>query len=65
MYEESTTEPNELRLILRDVYRNASGKEHPDWPEYDKGMMKDGRAAVVIIPEELYGTVHPMFKSTL
>ena len=57
LYEESTTEPNKLRLILRDIYRNASGKEHPDWPEYDKAMVKDGRAAVVIITEELYGTL--------
>ena len=50
------TDAEELRLALRDVYRAASGEEHPDWDEYDRAMVDDRRAAVVIVPEHIYGT---------
>ena len=50
------TDAEELRLALRDVYRAASGEEHPDWDEYDRAMVDDRRAAVVVVPEHVYGT---------
>ena len=50
------TDAEELRLALRDVYRAASGEEHPDWDEYDRAMVDDRRAAVVVVPEHIYGT---------
>ena len=50
------TDAEELRQALRDVYRAASGEEHPDWDEYDRAMVDDRRAAVVIVPEHIYGT---------
>ena len=50
------TDPNELALALRDVYRAATGKEHPDWDEYDEAMARDRRVAVVVVPERIYGT---------
>ena len=50
------TDADELRLALRDVYRAASGEEHPDWDEYDRAMVDDRRAAVVVVPEHVYGT---------
>ena len=50
------TDAEELRLALRDVYRAASGKEHPDWDEYDQAMRDDRRAAVIVVPEHVYGT---------
>ena len=50
------TGAEELRLALRDVYRAASGEEHPDWDEYDRAMVDDRRAAVVVVPEHVYGT---------
>ena len=50
------TDAAELRLALRDVYRAASGEEHSDWDEYDRAMVDDRRAAVVVVPEHVYGT---------
>ena len=50
------TDAEELRQALRDVYRAASGEEHPDWDEYDRAMVDDRRAAVVVVPEHIYGT---------
>ena len=51
-----TASPEKLRDAMRDVYRAASGKEHPDWEEYDEAMRKERRATVVVIPEKVYGT---------
>ncbi|MEX0762014.1 MAG: PPOX class F420-dependent oxidoreductase [Dehalococcoidia bacterium] len=50
------TDPEELRLALRDVYRSASGQEHPDWDEYDQAMVEEKRAVVIVTPERIYGT---------
>ena len=50
------TDREVLRLALRDVYRAASGQEHPDWDEYDQAMVDDRRAAVVVVPDRVYGT---------
>ena len=50
------TDAEELRQALRDVYRAASGEEHSDWDEYDRAMVDDRRAAVVVVPEHVYGT---------
>ena len=50
------TDAEVLRQALRDVYRAASGEEHSDWDEYDRAMVDDRRAAVVVMPEHVYGT---------
>jgi len=49
------TDPEELREAFRDVYRSISG-EHPDWDEYDRAMVEDKRAVIVVVPERIYGT---------
>jgi len=51
-----TAGPDELRDAMRDVYRAAAGKEHPDWDEYDEAMRKEDRVTVVVIPDRVYGT---------
>ncbi len=45
-----------LRDALRGIYRSASGQEHPNWDEYDQAMIDDRRAAVIVVPERIYGT---------
>ena len=50
------TDGEELRMALRDVYRAAAGKEHPDWEEYDQAMRDQRRAAVIVVPDHVYGT---------
>ncbi|MAX20170.1 MAG: pyridoxamine 5'-phosphate oxidase, partial [Chloroflexi bacterium] len=34
----------------------SGGKEHPDWDDYDRAMVEDKRAAVVVVPDRVYGT---------
>ena len=46
--------PEELRLTLRGVYRAASGKEHPDWEEFDQAVRDDRRSAIIVMPEHFY-----------
>ena len=56
IYTIENTPEHELASILREVYKNASGREHPNWEEYDEAMKVDKRAAVVVVPREIYGT---------
>ena len=57
IYFTDNTEENILKHVLRDVYRSAAKKEHPDWDEYDQAMKDDNRAAIVIVPDKVYGTL--------
>lgn len=43
----------ELPGLLRAVFR-AAGGTHDDWAEYDRAMVEDRRAAVLITPERIY-----------
>ena len=43
-----------LRLLLRDIYTAAGGK-HPDFAEYDREMVADRRAAVLVTPSRIHG----------
>ena len=49
------TPPEELGNILREVYRACAGREHPDWEDYDRAMVEQGRAAIVVRPHHIYG----------
>jgi PPOX class probable F420-dependent enzyme len=46
------TDPEELRLLLRDVFA-AAGGTHDDWDEYDRVMKSEGRAAVLVEPARI------------
>ena len=50
------SDDDELRDALRGIYRSASGEEHPDWDDYDRAMAADRRAAIIVVPERVYGT---------
>jgi PPOX class probable F420-dependent enzyme len=43
-----------LRLLLREVFV-AAGGSHDDWDEYDRTMLEQRRAAVLITPSRMYG----------
>ncbi|MHA3024184.1 TIGR03618 family F420-dependent PPOX class oxidoreductase [Mycobacterium sp. BMJ-28] len=47
------TEPDVLRLLLRDVF-TAAGGTHDDWDTYDRVMREQGRTAVLIDPTRVY-----------
>lgn len=42
---------------LIEVYRLIRGREHPNWDEYRRAMVADGRLVVRIKPEHLYGWI--------
>ncbi len=47
------TDPETLRVLLRDVF-TAAGGTHDDWDTYDRVMREAGRAAVLISPTRAY-----------
>lgn len=42
-----------LRILLREVFE-AAGGTHDDWDEYDRVMLDERRAAVLVTPTRLY-----------
>ncbi|HEY0000735.1 MAG TPA: PPOX class F420-dependent oxidoreductase [Actinoplanes sp.] len=42
---------------LIEVYRLIAGKEHPDWEDYRRAMVADGRLVVRIQVDRIYGWV--------
>ena len=44
---------DEVRLLLRDVFR-AAGGTHDDWDTYDRVMAGERRTAVLITPRRVY-----------
>jgi len=42
---------------LIDVYRKASGREHPDWDEFRAAMVHDRRLVLTIPIERVYGLI--------
>ena len=48
------TGADDLRLRLREVYRAAAGREHPDWEDYDRAMVEQRRVTVLLRPTRMY-----------
>lgn len=53
--DEDNTEPTALLSALRDVYR-VTASEHPNWDEYDRAMVDEHRAVIIIEPDHVYGS---------
>lgn len=47
------TDPDKLRLLLRDVFTSAGGT-HDNWDTYDRVMADERRAVVLIAPTRVY-----------
>ena len=45
--------PDQLRLLLRAVF-SACGGTHDNWAEYDREMVHQRRAAVLVAPTRVY-----------
>jgi PPOX class probable F420-dependent enzyme len=43
-----------LRVLLRDIF-TAAGGTHDDWDTYDRTMVEERRAAVLVTPTRIYG----------
>ncbi|MEM7091449.1 MAG: pyridoxamine 5'-phosphate oxidase family protein [Actinomycetota bacterium] len=44
----------DVATVLRDVF-TACGGTHDDWDEYDRVMLEDRRAAILVTPERILG----------
>ena len=55
VFSAGNTDNEELRRMLREVFRTAAGVEHPDWAEYDRAMVEQRRSAIIVVPEHIYG----------
>ena len=49
------TEAEELRQLLRRVFRACGDKDHPDWDEYDQAMREQDGVVVLVRPNRVYG----------
>jgi len=49
------TDPEKMRVELREVFRACGDKDHPDWEEYDQAMVKQDAVIVLVKPERVYG----------
>ena len=57
LYDAGNTGAEELRVLLREVYRACGDKEHPDWEEYDRAMVQQEAVVALVKPEQVYGRV--------
>jgi PPOX class probable F420-dependent enzyme len=48
-------DPEKLRLLLREIF-TAAGGTHDNWAEYDRTMLEQQRAAVLVTPSRIYGS---------
>lgn len=49
------TDPEKMRVELREVFRACGDKDHPDWEEYDQAMVKQDAVIVLVKPDRVYG----------
>ena len=49
------TDGEELRVLLRQLFRSCGDKEHPDWEEYDQAMISQNAVGVLVRPDRVYG----------
>ena len=49
------TDPEKMRVELREVFRAGGDKDHPDWEEYDQAMVKQDAVIVLVKPDRVYG----------
>ena len=52
-----TTDPEEMRLLLREVYMACSHDEHSNWEEFDEAMKVQEGVVVLVKPNRVYGQI--------
>ena len=55
LHDATNTDAEQLRVLLREVYRVCGDKDHPDWEEYDVAMRRQDAVVVLVRPERIYG----------
>ena len=57
MFGYDNTDAEEVRKLLREVYRACGDQEHPDWEEFDRAMVAQEGVVVLVRPDRVYGQV--------
>ncbi len=57
LFDARNSEAEELRILLREVFRACGDKDHPDWEEYDRAMVDQDAVVVLVPPDRVYGRV--------
>jgi PPOX class probable F420-dependent enzyme len=57
LHDAGNTGAEELRVLMREVYRACGDKDHPDWEEFDRAMVQQKAVVVLVKPEQVYGRV--------
>ena len=57
LFDYKNTDAEKVRIMLREVYRACSDRDHPDWEEYDQAMVKQEGTVVLVPPERVYGQI--------
>ncbi len=53
------SEPHDATVEgLIDYYRAVAGEEHPDWDDYRRAMVDEGRMLVRLTPSSAVGQIH-------
>lgn len=55
LHDATNTDAEELRVLMREVYRVCGNKDHPDWEEYDRAMVEQQAVVVLVHPQRVYG----------
>jgi PPOX class probable F420-dependent enzyme len=57
LFDYSNSEPEEIRILLREVFRACGDKDHSNWEGYDQAMRDQKAVAVLVRPRKVYGLV--------
>jgi PPOX class probable F420-dependent enzyme len=55
LFDYHNTDEEEVRKLLREVFRACGDKDHPDWEEYDQAMRQQDAVVVLVRPQRVYG----------
>lgn len=55
LFDYGNTEAETMRQMFRDMYRACGDRDHPDWEEYDRAMVRQEAVAVLVRPDRVYG----------
>ena len=57
LFDRGNTDHEELRKMMRLVYRACGDKDHPDWEEFDRAMVSQDAVVVLVEPQRVYGLI--------
>lgn len=55
LFDYGNTDSEEIRLLLREVFRACGDEDHSDWEKYDRAMRDQEAVAVLVHPRKVYG----------